>query len=154
MRYWIKTLGLAFLCGVAATAMGATVHFDGKPETVDQGTTLGVKGVLSGLGTQEFTVRVRATGTANIHCVNPGGNDASGQDRETPVTAAGEAMVSAASIAEGRASFDVATAEPHVTGLSCPNDHWTPEVRDVTFRTVTVRVFQAGRVVFRRTWTM
>src|SRR5687768_6859682 len=95
MRRLIHILCLAGACCLAATAMGATVRLQGRPTTSDNGTTLTVTGALQGLGAHDFTVRVRATGSATVQCVNPGGNEPPGQKRQVAVTASGEQLIRA-----------------------------------------------------------
>jgi hypothetical protein len=153
MRRFVHTLSLAGVCFLAATALGATVRFQSRPETADNGTTLTVHGRLAGLSGQDFTVQVRATGTATVQCINPAGNEPAGQERREPVIVTADQTFPGSAVVQGSASFDVTTAPPSVRA-DCPGERWTSELRDVTFRTVTIRVMQDGRMVLRRSYTI
>jgi hypothetical protein len=51
-------------------------------------------------------------------------------------------------------TFDVATYPLVTTGKHlCPNDSWTPQVEDVAFHSVTLRVIQDGKNIVVRTWS-
>ena len=140
------------------TAIAWAASFTVDPTATDQGSTLLVQGTVSGLAPGDAVVRVRALGTANVTCVNPGGNEANGQNRNGTrrVTVNGVQRISAADIAAGTVSFQVTTSAPSLgpKAAGCPNTRWSARVDDVTFRTVTVRVLQGGSVVLTRTMTL
>jgi hypothetical protein len=153
MRGLVNSLCLVAACGAVTVATAAAVRLQARPNASDNGTTLTVTGSLAGLGANDFTVRVTATGSATVQCVNPSGKEPPGQKRQVAVTASGEQQIRASDISAGNAYFAVSTTEPDVR-IACPSDQWNAEVSDVAFRTVTLRVFQDGRVVLRRTWSM
>jgi hypothetical protein len=153
MRGLVHALCLVAACCAAAVAMGATVRLQSRPNASDNGTTLTVTGSLAGLGANDFTVRVVATGSATVQCVNAGGKEPPGQKHQVAITASGEQQIRASDITAGNAYFAASTTEPDVR-VACPSDQWNAEVSDVAFRTVTLRVFQDGRVVLRRTWSI
>lgn len=152
MRPIVNALWVAAAVGLAATAMASAVRFEDRPRALDEGTVMSLEGGLHGLSPEDFIVRVRATGTATFQCVDPAGGEPAGRLRRSPVAVSGETLVPAEGVVDGRAPFQVTTAEPRVTSLWCPNDRGAVELRDVEFRSVTVRVYQARRVVLRRTW--
>lgn len=153
MRRLVPTLSLVAAVFVTGIGLAATVRLQARPNTSDNGTTLTVTGRLEGLGTHDFTVRATATGRATVRCVNPGGNEPPGQNRQVAVTASGEQRIRAADITEGNAYFAVTTFEPEIAKV-CPSDQWNADVSDVAFRTLTLRVLQDGRVVLRRTLSL
>lgn len=152
MRRLINTLSLAGSCCTAALALGATVRLQAKPVTTDNGTTLTVHGALTGLSPSDFVVKVRATGTASVQCVDPTGNEPPGPLRRVPVVLAADETIQGSWVNNGNATFEVVTLEPNMNTVSCPRSGWTADLRDVTFRSITIRVLQGGRVVLRRSY--
>lgn len=132
------------------TAFAASPHFVGRgPTLTDEGTTLNATGSVAGLGNEDLTVVLDATGIASVECVNPGGNRAPGQD--TSVDVSGE--VTDIEVKNGRAFFDVSTNEPVVTGAeACPNAQWTAVVTDVEFSDATLTFFQGGVQVLQESF--
>ena len=53
--------------------MLASPHFVVDPVFADQGTTLNAKGSVAGLGNEDVTVLLSATGRATVVCTNPAG---------------------------------------------------------------------------------
>ena len=135
---------------VAPTAFAANPHFIGKVKFSDQGTTLNATGSIAGLGNEDITVVLDATGTALISCRNPGGNIAPGQNKEVDVSGSQENI----QVKNGRANFNVTTLEPTLDPAEvCPNAQWTPILRDVRFSSATITVFQDGEQVLQETFT-
>jgi hypothetical protein len=132
------------------TAFAVSPHFvGGGPTFTDEGTTLNAVGSVAGLGNEDLTVVLDATGIASVECVNPGGNRAPGQD--TSVDVSGE--VTDIEVKNGRAFFNVSTNEPVVTGAeACPNPQWTAVVTDVAFSDATLTFFQGGEQVLQESF--
>ena len=107
---------------------------------------LGLRNV-SGLGNQDLTATLTATGIASVECYNPAGNRAPGQD--TRITSSG--AQSNIEVRNGRATFNVTTAEPSVSSKVCPNRKWTAVVTDVEFTSATLTLTQGRKVVFTKT---
>lgn len=125
------------------SAFAASPHFVEGPFFTDLGSSLNATGKIAGLGNEDVTVTLEATGVADTQCRNKGGNVAPGQD--TLVTATGSQTIFDPK--NGNVIFNV-TTDPIVIGNEvCPNDHWTAEVVDVTFTDVTLTVEQGGKVV-------
>jgi hypothetical protein len=135
---------------IVGSAMAASPHFvGGDPDFTDQGTTLNAVGSVAGLGNEDLTVVLDATGVAATECINPAGNRAPGQD--TIVTTTG--TVTDIEVKNGRAFFDVTTAEPFVPNYpTCPNPLWTAVVTDVDFTEATLSFFQGGELVLEETF--
>jgi len=139
---------------VAGAAMAASVHF--KPRTptfTDNGTTLTTCGTLAGLGNQDVTITVAATGNATVLCISPGGNAAPGQNK-IPVSPTGQVTIPATEIKNGNLSFCVTTIAPTVSAkeAGCPNDNWTVQLQDVQFSNATVTVVQGGETVLTQSF--
>ena len=150
----MRILSLAVLVFIALfgvnTAFAASPHFvGGAPTFTDEGTTLSSAGSVAGLGNEDLTVVLDATGVASVECINPGGNRAPGQD--TNVVTSG--TVEDIEVKNGRAFFNVTTAEPFVTGAeACPNPQWTAVVTDVAFTDATLTFFQGGEQVLQESF--
>ena len=136
--------------GLLAASASAAVKFHSGPTFTDLGTTLNVTGDVSGLGNEDLTWVLTATGTASVECYNPAGNHAPGQDKS--ITSTGSQ--SGIEVKNGRAVFDVTTAEPTVSSDACPNRKWTPVVTDVDFTSATLTLIQGGKTVFAQTYQL
>ena len=128
----------------------AAVKFHSGPTFTDKGTTLNVTGNVSGLGNENLTAVLSATGVASVECINPAGNRAPGQD--TSVTTTG--TQSNIQVKNGRATFNVTSAEPRVSSAACPNNKWRAVVTDVDFSSATLTLIQGGSTIFSRTYAL
>ena len=148
--FMIMTLLLAVTMA-APVALAASPHFVGDVTFRDLGTTLRASGSIAGLGNENIDVRLQATGTASVVCINPAGHRAPGQD--TTVNVLG--TVSNLEVKNGRVNFTVTTTAPTVTSAACPNAQWTARVTDVSFTSATLTVIQpsgSGNVVLTETF--
>ena len=143
-------LSTALSLALFAPAASAAVKFRNGPTFTDEGATLNVTGDVSGLGKEDLTVFLTATGVATVECYNPAGHRAPGQD--TTVTTTG--TVSDIEVKNGRARFDLSTDEATVGSEACPNRKWTAVVIDVDFSEARLRLEQDGETVFNRTYTL
>jgi hypothetical protein len=144
----LAACALAFI----PSAAQAAITFHAGPTFTDEGTTLNTTGNVSGLGNEDLTVQLDATGTGSVTCTNPAGNVAPGQD--TSVDASG--TQSDIEVKNGRASFDVTTAEPPAPNpaVVCPNRKWTATITDVDFTSATLTFIQDGEIVFQQTFPL
>ena len=141
----------------APLAYAANVHFKGgNPTFSDKGTTLNTCFKLAGLGNQDITITIEATGFANTTCTNKGGNAAPGQNK-TPVSPTAQVTIPSTQIKNGNVSVCLSTiAPPTPTAVEagCPNNNWTTTLNDVEFTSAKVTVVQGGNVVLQRTFTL
>ena len=122
-------------------------HYVAGPTFTDNGTTLTASGSVAGLGNEDVTVLLNATGTATVVGVNPAGNVAPGQTQDVNVS--GTQTIT--DVKNGRVNFSVTTIEPTATNAGLPNKKWTPVVTDVDFTGATLSVQQGGQTVLTNT---
>jgi hypothetical protein len=149
----IAALSALLMAVIAVPALAANPHFIGQPTFEDLGTTLQATGSVAGLGNENIDVVLTAEGTATIECTNPGGNVAPGQTKTLTVSGTQTDI----EVKNGRADFDVTTAEPVAPADACPNPQWTPTVTDVEFTSATIQVIQpsgSGNVVLEQTFAL
>jgi len=137
----------AFAEGLESRRLMASPHFVVGPIFTDQGSTLNASGSVAGLGNEDVTVLLNATGTATIIGVNPAGKVAPGQSEEVNVS--GTQTIT--DVKNGRVNFSVTTIEPTASAASLPNPKWTPVVTDVDFTSATLSVQQGGETVLTNT---
>jgi hypothetical protein len=148
----VVVVSVLFTLAFAAAPASAAVNFRAGPTFTDLGTQLNVTGNVSGLGNEDLTAVLDATGIADVTCTNPGGNVAPGQ--RTTIDASGSQF--GIEVKNGRATFDVTTAEPADPdpAVVCPNAKWSAAITDVQFTSATLTLIQGGVVVFQQTYTL
>ena len=143
---------LALVALSAADARAANLHFVGRPTATTDADTVVVTGKVAGLGNEDITVTVEVDGEVVVLCINPGGNEPPGQNKE-PFTAV-ESQTFVPSAANGQFTFQIvvdiaAAVQAAVDAHECPNPNWEKEAGDVTLDSATVTVTQGRRTISR-----
>ncbi len=102
-----------------------------------------------------MTITLTATADPTTTCTNQGGNQAPGQN-PAEVTVR-QRIVPGLRDQNGNLIFAVATdppEQPTAAEAGCPNDNWTAEITDLSFKTATITVEQGGQVVLQQTFTL
>jgi hypothetical protein len=128
--------------GVASAQSG---HFVQDQTCIDIGTQVQCSGKVAGLGGTTFEITVEATGTAEVVCINPGGNRAPGQDTEVTVAGTTEPLPTPRN---GQFRYTITSDDPAPLPPTptCPNESWTPEIVDVAFTEATLTLLEDGVV--------
>jgi hypothetical protein len=113
------------------------------PECTDEGTTVECTAKVAGLGGTTFEVTIDATGTAEVVCINPGGNRAPGQDTEVETEGTTGELPTPRN-GSARVTLSTDDPEPLPPTPTCPNRSWTPDIVDVAFTEATLTLFENG----------
>ncbi len=146
----VLAAGTALFVAPMATAQGQHFTKRGVPVCTDIGTQLRCTGELAGLGNEDLVIDVTSDALVQANCVNPGGNEAPGQNKVLR-EASGQTVIQGSAIKNGRARFTTTTdpvAAPTAEEAGCPNPNWTTRVVSVTFSNVVVTISQGGEVLF------
>src|SRR5436309_1139265 len=136
---------LAVLTMVVGTAWAVSVHFKhGSPQAFDNGLTLTLSGVISGVGNDTTVINLSATADPDTTCSAPCSkepcNQAPGQNPGA-VTVTGTVALPPSEIKNGNLAFTVTTqppAQPTPAAAGCPNDNWTAAITDLHFTSATI----------------
>ena len=130
----LRMLVIALLV-VPATVLAANPHFISGPTSSTDNNRLTVCGSIAGLGNQNVTITLSAT--ADITCINRGGNPPPGLRQNVSGT------VSNLRVENGRVTFCVSTDRIE---NPCPS----PMRFTASFSNAQIIVSQGGRVVLRQ----
>jgi len=142
LSVFLATIALLTFASTAAAASPQFKH-GGEPTLTDNGKTLTLNAVMTGLGNGNLDVSIDWTGTTvNNTCTSPGGNDAPGQNPATPVSGSSDANIKPDK--NGNVKITLTTIAPTITPAQagCPNKNWSASYDDVVFFTATVSIAQ------------
>ncbi|HEX2090034.1 MAG TPA: hypothetical protein VHI54_08955 [Actinomycetota bacterium] len=146
----ILALGTAVFVAPTVSAQGEHFTKRGVPVCTDIGTQLRCTGELAGLGNEDLEIVVSADALVQANCVNPGGNEAPGQNKVLR-EASGTTTIPGSAIKNGRARFTTTTdpvQAPTAEEAGCPNPNWSTRVVAVRFSNVVVTISQGGELLF------
>ena len=141
-RKLLVILGVLVLIGLTTTTV-----FAGRYRLSTFSFSLGsliADGTLTGLGSQDVTVVLDASGIPVVTCTNQGGNQAPGQNPPKVSATGSQFLASAVFTKNGTSPFDVETNDPQ-PGLTpkqmgCPNNNWTARIDFVLWTNATITV--------------
>jgi hypothetical protein len=132
---------LILVCATTASAFAAKERFKG--DTLFRIGSLIADGGLAGLGQEDETVILEASGIPVVTCTNQGGNQAPGQN-PPKVSAQGKQYLAYETYDKnGSVNFSVETKDPAVQSgkkMGCPNNTWKPTIDFVFWTEATIRV--------------
>jgi hypothetical protein len=146
----VLALGTALFVAPTVSAQGEHFTKRGVPVCTDIGTQLRCTGELAGLGNEDLEIVLSADALVQANCVNPGGNEAPGQNKVLR-EASGSVTIPGSAIKNGRARFTVTTdpvQAPTAEEAGCPNPNWSTRVVAVTFSNVVLTISQGGELLF------
>ena len=161
-RISIVVAALVVVAMTASAALGSSPHFKtGSPSCTIGGTasapTVTCSGSATGLGNENLSIDVAATGAGSYTCFNPGGNQAPGQSQ---VTASGSSStpVPASATKNGNLTFTTnpatLTAPSTISGTAagCPNGNWQGRLSSISVSSITLTIEQpVGTCVLKAT---
>lgn len=142
---------VGILLALPTGASAASPHFKKGGTPVCTATTLLLtcSGSLTGLGNGDVTITLNAPAEASFNCVNPGGNEAPGQNK-VPFTASGTTVIPSNEIKNGNLSFRVSAPATPPTATAaeagCPNGNWSTRLTSITFVGTTTLTIDQGTV--------
>jgi hypothetical protein len=151
---------LAAFILAAPAALAASPHFKagGQPACTFAGTTsipVSCSGTLAGLGNQDLSLHLSASGFALYQCQNGGGNTAPGQNKVLEGPATSDTAIPASAVKNGNLTFTTnpatLTAAATVPGATagCPNGNWTGTNPTLTLTSVNLIIQQPpGTTIF------
>ena len=110
-------------------------------------------GTLTGLGNQDVTVVIDASGIPAISCINNGGNTVPGQSSPR-VSASGNQFLDGDSPVRknGKSPFGVETEDPEFipwNQAGCPNAQWTGHIDFIFWTDATISIYDAATQVLQ-----
>lgn len=117
------------------------------------------EGYMTGLGNQDVSVVMEASGFPNVTCTNPGGNQSPGQN-PPKLSAEGVTVVfgDGAFKKNGKSPYGVETADPvfvDAVEYGCPNANWTATVDFIHWTDATINVYDlyTGQLLLTQNYT-
>lgn len=129
---------------ITSTVFARSIKFSGI--TFSLGSLI-AQGTLTGLGNQDVTVELDASGFPVVTCTNQGGNQAPGQN-PPKISASGQQQLIDIDLKKnGTSPFKVETENSRVLDAieyGCPNNNWTAQIDFVYWTDATIRVIDTA----------
>jgi hypothetical protein len=111
------------------------------------------QGTLTGLGNQDVSVVIDASGIPAISCINNGGNTVPGQS-SPKVSASGNQFLDGDSPVRknGKSPFGVETQDPEFipwNQAGCPSSRWTGHIDFIFWTDATISIYDAATQVLQ-----
>jgi hypothetical protein len=149
----ITILSLVFVLALTTTtAWAAKARFSSLSFSLG---SLIADGRLVGLGTQDVTVILDATGTPVVSCTNQGGQQAPGQNPPKVSARGTQFLVHETYTKNGSTGFMVETSDPLPSSakkMGCPSNSWTAAIDFVFWTKATIEVANSvtGEILLRQ----
>ncbi|HJS19957.1 MAG TPA: hypothetical protein VJ785_14515 [Anaerolineales bacterium] len=142
---------LASILMTTSALAGGSVKLGGSVRLSNESFSLGsliARGTLTGLGRDDVTIVLEASGTADIICTNPGSNDVPGHS-SPKISAVGHQGLPGndPTRRNGRYLFTTETDDPETITWQdggCPNPNWTARMEFVYWTNATIYLYQGA----------
>lgn len=134
-------LALVLVCLAASSSFAGNVHFSSVSFSLG---SLIAEGRVAGMGQEDVTIQLDATGVPTVECTNKSGKKVPGQNPPKVSARGSQFLVHESYTKNGSTPFWVETGEPaplDAVKAGCPNKNWTAKITFVAWTEATLSVF-------------